>query len=128
MTKREQGLLMAAVAGITMGLNGPAFAADDMTKAGEVKCWGINADKSKAKCGVSESDVKAFKALLGEKEYEERFGKTTLHGCGSSAKCGTSGQVLNWMSLEAAECKAKGGYLVEEEGTGDAKKKVAKKA
>ena len=127
MSKREQALLMAAVAGITMGLNGPAFAADDL-KPGEVKCWGVNADKSKAKCGVSESDVKAFKALLGDKEYEERFGKTTLHGCGSSAKCGTSGNVLNWMPLAAAECKAQNGYLVQEEGTGDAKKKVAKKA
>ena len=127
MTKREQGLLMAAVAGITMGLNGPAFA-DDMTKAGEVKCWGVNVDKTKAKCGVTEGDVKAFKALLGEKEYEERFGKTTLHSCGSSAKCGTSGKVLNWMSLDPAECKAKGGFLVEEEGTGADKKKVAKKA
>ena len=126
MTKREQGLLMAAVAGITMGLNGPAFAADE--KKATVKCWGVNADKTKAKCGVTEGDVKAFRALLGDKEYEERFGKTTLHTCGSSAKCGTSGQVLNWMSLEAAECKAKGGYLVEEVGTGEAKKKVAKKA
>ena len=126
MTKREQGLLMAAVAGITMGLNGPAFAADE--KKAEIKCWGVNADKSKAKCGVREDDVKAFKALLGEKEYEERFGKTTLHGCGSSAKCGTSGQILNWMSIDPAECKAKGGYLVEEVGTGADKKKVAKKA
>ena len=126
MNKREQGLLMAAVAGITMGLNGPAFSAD--LKPGEVKCWGVNADKSTAKCGVSESDVKAFKTLLGDKDYEERFGKTSLHSCGSSAKCGTSGQVLNWMPLDAAECKAKAGYLVEEEGTGDAKKKVAKKA
>jgi hypothetical protein len=127
MTKREQRLLMAAVAGITVGLSAPHTQAAEEKKT-TVHCWGVNSCGSHAKCSVSEADVKAFRTLLGDKEYEERFGKTTLHGCGSSAKCGASSKILNWTPLEPAECKAKNGYLVEEEGTGEAKKKVAKKA
>jgi hypothetical protein len=91
-----------------------------------VKCWGINGCGSHAKCAVSAGDLKAFKALLGDAEYAKRFGKSEAHACGAHAKCGASDQILNWVPTGLAECKAQGGYLVEE--SGPEKKKVAKKA
>ena len=122
MTKHQK-LLMAAVAGITVGIATPMAGAED-AKKDEVKCWGINSCGSHAKCSVTEADLKAFQALLG-KEYKDRFGKSAMHSCGSHAKCGASSQILNWTPTTAGECKAKGGYLVEE---GADKTKVAKKA
>jgi hypothetical protein len=124
MKRRDKQFLMAAVAGISMGLAGPGSAAAE-TKD-EVKCWGINGCGSHAKCSVSADDLKAFKALLGDKEYLKRFGKSEAHACGAHAKCGASDQILNWVPASRDECKAQGGYLVEETGT--EKKKVAKKA
>ncbi|HET7294258.1 MAG TPA: hypothetical protein VFM88_17675 [Vicinamibacteria bacterium] len=119
---RNDKLLMAAIAGITLGVTASprAIAADK----DEVKCWGINACGSHAKCSVGEDDLAAFKALLGAKEFAAKFGKSEAHGCGSHASCGGSSQILNWTTATAGECKAKGGYLVE---TKDGKK-VAKKA
>jgi hypothetical protein len=125
MKKHEKGLLMAAVAGITMGLSAPSPSAAE-EKTGEVKCWGVNSCGSSAKCGVKDDDLKAMKELLGEKEFQAKFGKSETHSCGSSAKCGASSGILNWAPSSAADCKAKGGYLVEEVGT--PKKKVARKA
>lgn len=122
MKKREK-LVMAAVAGLSLGLQGPAAGAAEEAKD-SVKCWGINGCGSSAKCSVTDADLNAFKALLGEKDYKARFGKSETHSCGSTAKCGAAMQVLNWMPTSAADCKAKGGYLVEE----TAGKKVAKKA
>jgi hypothetical protein len=124
MKKHEKAFLMAAVAGITMGLSAPAPSAEE--KTGEVKCWGVNSCGSHAKCSVKDDDIKAFQALLGDKEYAAKFSKTETHSCGSHAKCGASSQMLNWMPTSAAECKAQGGYVVEETGT--PKKKVARKA
>jgi hypothetical protein len=123
MKKRDQGFLMAAVAGITMGLSAPAPSVAD-EKADDVKCWGINGCGSHAKCSVSADDLKALQTLLGEKEYAAKFGKSEAHSCGGHAKCGSESQILNWVPTSRGECKAQGGYLVEEV----AKKKVAKKA
>jgi hypothetical protein len=125
MNKRDSKFLMAAVAGLTMGLTDPAAGRAD-EKPGEVKCFGINSCGSHAKCGVTDADIKAFRALLGDKEYETRYGKTETHSCGSHAKCGASSKILNWVPTTAAACKEKGGYVVEEVGAD--KKKVAKKA
>jgi hypothetical protein len=125
MKKHEKAFLMAAVAGITMGLSAPSPSAAE-EKTGEVKCWGVNSCGSHAKCSVKDDDIKAFQALLGEKEYAAKFSKTTTHGCGSSAKCGASSQILNWTPTSAAECKTKGGYVMEESGT--PKVKTARKA
>jgi hypothetical protein len=122
MTRREK-LLTAAVTGIAMGLSAPAIQAAD-EKKGEVKCFGINSCGSSAKCAVSAEDLKAFKALLGDKEYEAKWGKSEVHGCGSSAKCGSMTKILNWMPASADKCKADGGYVVEEKDG----KKVARKA
>jgi hypothetical protein len=128
MKKRDPRFLMAAVAGITMGLTGPAslLAADE--KKDEVKCWGINSCGKHAKCSVKDEDIAAFRALLGDKEYKDRFDKTTTHTCGSHASCGAADHILNWTPVSASECKAKNGYLIEETKSGETTKKVAKKA
>lgn len=124
MNKRDKSLLMAAVAGVSMGL-GAATPGVAEEKKGDVKCWGINGCGSHAKCSVTDADLKAFQTLLGEKEFADRFGKSETHSCGSHAKCGASSKIINWTPTSAAECKDKGGYLVEE---GASKKKIAKKA
>jgi hypothetical protein len=122
MRQREK-FLMAAVAGIGMGLGAPARSPAE-EKKGDVKCYGINGCGSHAKCAVSAADLKAFQTLLGEKEYKAKFGASEVHGCGQHAKCGAGSQILNWVPTSAAQCKTDGGYVVEEVG----KKKVAKKA
>jgi len=123
MTKKRERLIMAAVAGITMSFaSSPVSRAEE--KKDEVKCWGVNSCGHHAKCSVKEDDLKAFRTLLGDKEFETRFGKTETHSCGSHAKCGASSNILNWAPTTLAKCKADGGYLVEEVN----KTKVAKKA
>ena len=122
MSQREK-FLMAAVAGISMGLSAPV-PSQAQEKKGDVKCFGINGCGSHASCSVTSEDLKAFETLLGAKEYKSKFGNSEVHACGSHAKCGASSQILNWVPTSASECKAQGGYVVEEVG----KKKVAKKA
>jgi hypothetical protein len=123
MTKRDVRFLMAAVAGMSLAASTPA-APDAAEKKTEVRCWGINSCGSK--CAVTDADIKAFKDLLGDKEYGSRFEKTETHACSAHAKCGFADHILNWEPASAAECKAKNGYLVEE--VGPEKKKVARKA
>ena len=122
MSKREK-FLMAAVAGISLGVSAPASSAAKDSKD-DVKCYGINGCGSHSKCAVSTDDLNAFKTLLGEKEYAAKFGSSEAHACGVHAKCGAASQILNWVPTSRTECKAQGGYVVEEVG----KKKVAKKA
>lgn len=122
MTKREK-LLMAAVTGIAMGMSTPATNAAD-EKKGDVKCFGINGRGSSAKCSVTADDLKAFRTLLGDKEYESKFGKSEVHTCGSHAKCGAESGILNWTPTTADKCKAGNGYVVEDKDG----KKVARKA
>jgi hypothetical protein len=122
MNKHDR-FLMAAIAGISLGVSAPR-SAESQEKKDEVKCYGVNGCGSHAKCAVGADDLKAFQSFLGEKEYAAKFGKSEVHGCGSHAKCGASSQILNWVPTSRAECKTQGGYVVEEV----AKKKVAKKA
>jgi len=123
--KRDKGFLMATVAGISMGLSAPVpGVADD--NPGDVKCWGINGCGSHAKCSVTDGDLKAFRTLLGDKEFKSRFGKSEVHACGSHAKCGASSKIINWVPTSLEECKAQDGYIVKESGT--PAKKVASKA
>jgi hypothetical protein len=124
MNKRDKSFLMAAVAGISMGLTAPAPGVAD-EKKDEVKCWGVNSCGSHAKCSVTDADLKAFQTLLGEQAFKDKFGKSETHSCGSHAKCGAASKIINWTPTTAAECKAQGGYIVEE---GADKKKIAKKA
>jgi len=125
MKKHEKNLLMAAVAGISMGLSAPTPGAAG-EKASDVKCWGINGCGAHAKCSVKDDDLQALQSLLGNAEFKARFGKSEAHSCGSHAQCGASSNILNWVPTSATECKAQGGYVVEEVGT--PKKKVARKA
>ncbi len=132
MTGRERKMLVTAVAGICTGILG-STAGGAEEKKDDVRCWAINgcgahanASVKAAKCSVKADDLKAFENLLGEKEYKEPFGKSEVHSCGSHAQCGASAKILNWRPASLAECKAQGGYLVEEVGTPT--KKVARKA
>ncbi len=122
MNKHEK-FLMAAIAGISLGVGAPA-SAESKEKKDDVKCYGVNGCGSHAKCSVSADDLKAFQTLLGEKEYAAKWGKSEAHSCGGHAKCGAESQILNWVPTSRGECKTQGGYVVEEV----AKKKVAKKA
>jgi hypothetical protein len=119
---KKDKLLLAAVAGMTLGIGAPGIGFTE--EKTEVKCWGVNGCGKSAKCSVTDADIAAVKKLLGDKEYETKFGKTETHSCGSHAKCGASSKILNWAPTAAAECKEKGGLLVKDvEG-----KKVATKA
>jgi hypothetical protein len=120
---KKDRLLLAAVAGITLGAVATPGAVAREEKD-TVKCWGINGCGSHASCSVGTDDLAAIKALLGGKEYGARFGKSEAHACGAHAKCGGESQILNWTQVDAGQCRAQGGLLVEEKGG----KKVAKKA
>jgi hypothetical protein len=120
--KKRDVFLMAAVAGM-LGAATPSPAAPAEEKKTEVRCWGVNSCEGKG--AVTEADLKAFKDLLGAKEYETRFGMSETHDCAGKGKCGVKDRVLNWEPTSAADCKARGGYLVEE--VGPEKKKVARK-
>jgi hypothetical protein len=119
---KKDKLLMAAIAGITLGASAPQGA--QAAEKDEVKCYGINSCGSHAKCSVTSQDLDAIKALLGDKEYAAKYGKSEAHSCGGHAKCGPSSQILNWLPTTAGECQAKGGFVVEEKSG----KKVARKA
>lgn len=119
--KRDK-LLLAAVAGMTLGAVGAHGALAG--EKDEVKCWGINGCGSHASCTVGADDLAAIRALLGEKEYQAKYGRSEAHACGAHAKCGGSDQILNWTNVAAGECKAKGGFVIEEKGG----RKVARKA
>lgn len=120
--KKNEKLLAAAVAGITLGLSTPAPA--QAGDADEVRCYGINGCGQHAKCSVAAADLDAVKKVLGEKDYRARFGKSQVHGCGQHAKCGAAQKILNWVPAQASECSAQGGIVIEEKDG----KKVAKKA
>lgn len=121
--KKRDVLLMAAVAGMLGAASASPGAPADEKKT-EVRCWGVNSCEGKG--AVTEADLKAFKDLLGEKEYESRFGKSEVHECSAHAKCGVKDRILNWEPESAAQCKARGGYVVEE--VGPEKRKVARKS
>ena len=106
MTKRQTPFLMAAVAGICAAVSSSPVGVGAEDKA-DVKCWGINSCEGKG--AVTDADVKAFKDLLGEKEYGSRFEKTETHACTAHGKCGAEDHILNWEPASPAECKAKGG-------------------
>lgn len=123
MTRRERTFLMAAVAGICAAVSSPPVSVAAEEKA-DVKCWGVNSCEGKG--AVTDADVKAFKELLGDKEYGSRFEKTKTHTCSAIGKCGAEDHILNWELATAADCKARNGYVIEE--VGPLKKKVARKA
>jgi|GEM_PF-5367693 len=118
-------LVLAAISGLTLGLTMPStsYAQDPGKPATDVKCYGINSCKANAGCLVHASDLNAVKKLVGAKEYALKYGKSKAHSCGAHASCGASHEILNWTSVSENECKAGGGYVIEESNG----KKVAKK-
>ena len=83
---KKDKLILAAVAGMTLGLTAPGTGFTE--EKTDVKCWGVNGCGKSAKCSVTDADIAAVKKLIGDKEYATKFGKTETHSCGSSAKCG----------------------------------------
>ena len=51
---------------------------------------------------ATDADLKAFQTLLGEQAFQEKFGKSETHSCGSHAKCGASSKIINWSPTTAA--------------------------
>jgi hypothetical protein len=119
---KKDKLILAAVAGMTLGMTAPGIGFTE--EKTDVKCWGVNSCGKHSKCSVTDADIAAVKKLIGDKEYETKFGKTETHSCGSHAKCGASSKILNWAPTAAAECKEKGGLIIKDADG----KKVAEKA
>jgi hypothetical protein len=120
---KKEMLLRAAVAGMALGAV-VAQSAVGGEKKDEVKCWGVNGCGAHASCSVGAEELAAIKALLGEKDYRSRFGKSESHACGAHAQCGASAGILNWTKLPADECRAQGGFVIEAKGG----RKLARKA
>ena len=116
-------LLMTAVAGIALGVASPASAQEPL-KAGEVKCFGVNACAAHARCAVAGDDIDAVKNLVGKKQFGQKFGKSEAHACGAHAKCGSGNGILNWTPASPASCGEQGGFIIDQSNG----KKVAKKA
>ncbi len=119
---KRQKLVLAAVAGLFAGASAGAQA--PAAKADNVQCWGVNGCGGMAKCAVTAEDLAAVKKLLGDAEYQKKFGKSEVHACAGKAKCGGSMGILNWMETPADTCKAKGGLVIE----GKPGARVARKA
>ena len=121
MGKRTNALVVAAVAGLALGVKAPAQEANAGTAA-EVKCFGINGCAANSSCAVKADDVAAIKVLLGTEAFNDRFGKTKEHSCKAHAGCGASSHILNWTSTSQDACQQAHGIVVEEADG----KKVAK--
>lgn len=110
----KSALLSAATVGLAAGatLSTTALAEDTKSAGGEDKCWGVNACKGTAKCGVGKTDIEATKAAFGEK-----FAASKTHDCAGSNECGASSGHLNWVSVPKGTCvKEKKGFLIVEKG------------
>jgi len=121
MGKRTNALVVAAVAGLAMGVMSPAQE-ENIGQRTEVKCYGINGCAANSSCAVKADDLAAVKALLGTKAFNARFGKSKEHSCKAHAGCGASSQILNWTSASDDACKQAHGIVIEETDG----KKVAK--
>ena len=103
---KKEKLLLAAVAGMTLGLTAPSTGFTE--EKTDVNCWGVNGCGKSAKCAVTDADIAAVKKLVGDKEYDTKFGKTETHSCGSHAKCGASSKILNWTPDRRGRVQGKG--------------------
>lgn len=112
--KSAQRMAMAAIAGMTMGLASPApVLAQDADKPETVKCFGVNGCHAQAKCAVKPEDIAAVRAIVGDAEFNKRFGKTKTHSCAAHAKCGSNQKILNWTPLSAEACQTQGGFVID---------------
>jgi hypothetical protein len=122
MGKKTNALVVAAVAGLAIGVKAPAQQANPGMPA-EVKCYGINGCAANSSCAVKADDLAAVKSLLGRSAFNHQFGKSTEHSCKAHAGCGASSRILNWTSTSADSCQQAHGIVIEEQDG----KKVAKK-
>ncbi len=114
-TKNNKKVLLAALAGLAIGVANPAKAlAQDAAPAGELKCYGINGCGQHASCAVKGDDIAAVRKLLGNKEFKKTFGKTKEHSCAAHASCGASFGKLNFTKTDADTCKQAGGIVIDE--------------
>lgn len=107
-------LLMAALAGLAVGVTQVPAANAQEKSNNEVKCYGVNSCKAHASCAVEGDDVAAVKALLGT-GFNSKFGKTKAHSCGAHASCGASNKILNWTTISEDSCKEQGGIVIDEQ-------------
>jgi hypothetical protein len=120
--KSKKALIMAALAGIAVGVANPTqLQAQD---AKDVKCFGVNSCKAHAGCSVEADDVAAIKALLGETDFKAKYGKTKTHSCGQHASCGASSKILNWTKVSEDSCKEQAGYVIEQQDGNKTAKKL----
>jgi hypothetical protein len=121
MGKRTIALVVAAVAGLAIGVKAPAQVANAGQPA-EVKCYGISSCADNSSCAVKADDLAAVKMLLGTRAFNARFGKSKDHSCKAHAGCGASSHILNWTSASEDACMQAHGIVIEETDG----KKVAK--
>ena len=121
MGKRTNVLVVAAVAGLAIGVKAPAQEANAGQPA-EVKCYGINGCAANSSCAVKANDLAAVRTLLGTEAFNARFGNSKEHSCKAHAGCGASSHILNWTSTSEDTCKQAHGIVIEETDA----KKVAK--
>ena len=115
MKTRSSVLLVAAIAGMTLGSSATSTAQDaDAGKSAGLKCYGINGCGASASCAVKADDISAVRMLLGAKAYDARFGKSKEHSCKAHASCGASKHILNWTTTSADACEASHGIVIEE--------------
>ena len=119
MGKRTNALVVAAVAGLAIGVKAPA---QNAGQPAEVKCYGINGCAANSSCAVKADDLAAVKTLLGTEAFNVRYGKSKDHSCKAHAGCGASSHILNWTSVSEDACKRAHGIVIEETDG----KKVAK--
>jgi hypothetical protein len=120
--KRTNALVVAAVAGLSIGASAPAQEAANAGQPAGVECYGINGCAANASCAVKVDDLAAVKILLGMKAYKSRFGKSTEHSCKGHGGCGASSHILNWTTTDADTCQQSHGIVIEDSDG----KKVAK--
>jgi len=84
MGKRTNPLVVAAVAGLAIGVKAPTQEANAGQPA-DVKCYGINGCAANSSCGVKADDVAAVRTLLGTQAFNDRFGRTKEHSCKAHA-------------------------------------------
>lgn len=76
---------------------------------GSVQCFGANSCKGQNGCAVTEGQIAAANESFGGK-----FAKSKPISCAGQAACGAKDGFLSWKAApSAAECFAKGGFMME---------------
>lgn len=73
-----------------------------------VMCYGINTCKGHNACAVTAEDIAAT-----QKDFGDKFAKSSIHVCATLGGCNASSGELNWETRDRADCFAGGGFLIE---------------